>query len=46
MILQQTFTTVAQTLIDKLGQANRDFRDYLTNNNPNSFFLDPFYFFF
>ena len=35
------FTTVAQTLIDKLGLATKDFRHYLTNHNPNSFFLDP-----
>ena len=35
------FTTVAQTLIDKLGLATKDFRNYLTNHNPNSFFLDP-----
>ena len=35
------FTTVAQMLIDKLGPATKDFRNYLTNYNPNSFFLDP-----
>ena len=35
------FTTVAQKLIDKLGPSTKHFKDYLSNPNPESFFLDP-----
>ena len=37
----QYFITVAQKLIDKLETSTKHFKDYLTNQNPKSFFLDP-----
>ena len=37
----QYFTTVAQKLIETLSPSSKNFKDCLTNQNPNSFFLDP-----
>ena len=37
----QYFTSVVQKLVEKMTPSTKDFKDFLTNANLNSFFLDP-----
>ena len=37
----QYFTSVVQKLVEKMIPSTKDFKDFLTNANLNSFFLDP-----
>ena len=39
--INQYFTSVAQKLVEKMTLSTKDFKDFLTNANLSSFFLDP-----